>query len=107
MTAEVKIIELLTWAKKRKLAPEGIRPDDVYLCPVTQKLFVGRALRAHQRRTALWIPNQRGLAQIGIRTKLKKVGHMVTMKAGPFEGAGVGEPEAALSMVNQIMKLAA
>lgn len=108
MTAEAKIIELLGWMQRHGMSPKAIEEGDRYLCPVTNKIVRGRSLNAYQRRKAFWIPTQKGLERVGLKVEKGRAGPLTTISLGPFFGAGCGEEEAALSMIQQIrVKLAA
>lgn len=104
LTPESKVIDLLAWAKDHGLQPSNPRKDDLFLEPFSKRIVKFRDLKPHQHRTAYWIPNRRGLAQLGLSTTMTKVKDMVVMQGRNLIGAGVGESEAALSLVNQMRK---
>jgi hypothetical protein len=99
---EDKFIDLLTWIKERNLEPRVPSRNDRYLCLFTKKMIPFDRLKPHQRRTSLWIPTARGLNQRGFRVETRNLGHLVVAKSHRFMGAGAGESEAVLSLLNRI-----
>jgi len=102
LTPETLIMDLLAWAKTHGFEPKTPRQDDHYLEPFTGRIFHWRDLKPHQRPRAYWIPTQRGLKDLGLRTR-KTTHQDFTILEGKFlVGAGEGEREAALSILNQM-----
>jgi len=95
-------IDLLSWVKERNLAPEVPANSDLFVCPFTRKMSRYRNLKPHQRRTALWIPTAKGLNRQGFRVRMKNLGHLVMAESHKFQGAGPGEHEAMLSLLNRV-----
>jgi hypothetical protein len=97
---EYRIIELLHWAKNQGIFPRRVRKADTYLCPISRRLVQGQALR--QPQDALWVPNEKGLKELGLKVQKGKIGPLTTMSSGDFMGAGPGEGEAALSLIQEM-----
>jgi len=109
MNTEQKIMDLLAWVKARGFPPEEIQKNDLYLCPITKRMLRGRCLNKWQREHAFWIPNRAGIERHGFKVDMSYIGGcIVEMKlktVQPFQGAGVGESEAAMSLLNNIRRL--
>lgn len=105
MQPEAQIIDLLEWARDHGIKPRTEKPKDLFLEPFSKRLMFRKDLKPHQRRYALYIPGRRTLRDLGMRTESVKMHSCVLLRGGPLTGAGVGEHEAALSLVNQ-MRLA-
>lgn len=103
MSIESRVIDLLHWIKERGIQPERANPKDLYFCPFTRRVRQYRRMQPHQRRTALWIPNAKGLERLGVQLKVETLDHSLTRVSTPYlEGAGAGEEEACLSFLSQV-----
>ncbi len=102
LTPETKIIELLEWAARHGFNPVRPRRNDLFLEMASRRLVRYRDLQPHQLRGAYWIPNQKGLQRLGLKITTAKVAGLTVLRSSNFIGAGPGEHEAALSMVNHM-----
>jgi len=107
MNPAEKIIELLRWIKKLDVSPKHPATDELFLNPVSQTISTWQDLRWYQKSSALWIPSVKGLRDKGIKALVwdvakLKVAHCTLANTLIFTGAGPGEPEALLSMFNQL-----
>lgn len=103
-TPEAQVIDLLAWAKAHGIEPKEPSPNDIYLEFFSQRLIRHRDLQPHQKRTAYWIPNRAGLRRLGLDTRMAKIQGLTVVKAAHLTGAGEGEVEASLSLINQIRR---
>jgi len=101
MSVEQKFIELLSYMKDRGLVPERYSPMDRFLNPFTRRIARGHQVKPHQREHVLWIPTAKGIRVHFPDLKLENCRGTIiaTTKSGDL-GAGVGEAEAILSLVN-------
>lgn len=102
MSPQNNIIELLYWIRARGFQPRTPRAKDRFLCPMTNRISQYRDLQEHQRRFALWIPSVKGLKKLGLAPKMTPIGTIMTAKVNRFEGAGPGEEEALLSLMQNM-----
>jgi hypothetical protein len=102
LTPENKIIDLLEWATRHGFIPDRPARNDLYLEVASRRIVRHRDLQPHQRRSSYWIPNIRGLKRLGLPVRKSRISDMIVVEALNFTGAGLGEHEAALSMVNHM-----
>jgi hypothetical protein len=105
MTAQHKVIELLEWAKSHGLEPSRPSGSDLMLCPIRHQLIRARNLSMHIRQHAYWIPTRKGLKELGLPTKKEKIAGLVVLRSRHLTGAGPGEHEAALSLLNNLRQM--
>jgi len=104
MSPEYLILELLYWMRKHGFTPRKYRRDDRFLNPFTKKIATRDQLSEHQLRYALWIPNAHGLKDQLPALEVERVGAMTMARSGERLGAGPGEGEALLSLLNDMRK---
>lgn len=104
MSPEFLILELLYWMRKHNLVPKKFHRDDRFLNPFTKKISCHDQMTDHQRAYSLWIPTRRGLRDLVPSLEMESVGAMVIAKDGLMIGAGPGESEALLSLMNDRRK---
>lgn len=102
MGTEARIIELLYWIRDRGLIPRRPVRGDRFLCPITRRISTFQQLQPHQTRTALWIPTVQGLKDKGIHMETEDLGQLTVVKTHRYLGAGPGEAEAVLSLLNRV-----
>lgn len=103
MNPETKIIDLLCWIQERGFSPKGISAKEKYLCPITRTILPGKRARGYGS-PLLWIPSLRGAKRQGVNLVRDQVGSLVRVRGRRFEGVGPGEPEAMLSMFNEMRR---
>jgi hypothetical protein len=102
VSAEQHLIDLLRWIHEANLAPSRPGRRDQFLNPFTKRITRFSRLARHQRRYVLWIPNARGLRPRFPDLKLEAVEGLTIVTAEGGLGAGTGEPEALLSLLNHL-----
>lgn len=104
LAPENKIVDLLEWAARHGFKPRRPGRNDLFLLPDGAVFTVKRhrELEPHQHRAAYWLPDMRGLASLGLPVRKLNVKGLTVLKVLNFMGAGEGEHEAALSVVNQM-----
>lgn len=101
-----KVIDLLRWMKEKGLAPIKPARHDRFLNPFTRRISHRKNLAAHQLEVSLWIPDLRGMRQLIPAIEMEKVRGTILASAHGFCGAGPGESEALLSLVNDFRRAA-
>lgn len=105
-TPEQGILELLYWMRSEGLLPEKYAGSDRFLDPFTRRLTTKIQLKAHQIKYFLWIPTVEGLKHFFPDIKMERVGDLDLITAAGYLGAGPGENEAMLSLINNIKQAA-
>jgi len=100
MSIEAQIIDLLYWTRNL-LRPEG-KPYDRYLNPFTNKLARKDQMRQHQVDRSLWIPTLEGVAPKMPGIQRGEVEGFTVFTYEDHFGAGVGESEALLSLLQDV-----
>lgn len=106
MNIENRILELLYWVQGEGLTPINFNGNDRFLNPITKRIATKTCLKSHQLSNNLWIPTVKGLKRFYPDIQLEKVGGMCLVTANGKLGAGLGESEAMLSLLNDIRQAA-
>jgi hypothetical protein len=103
MNIEREFLNLLYWIREIGLTPKKVSRHDRFLNPFTNKVAPNHRLSENQRRHSLWVPTLDGIRRILPRLKHEICGHMhiITDERG-YVGAGPGETEALLSLLNNV-----
>jgi hypothetical protein len=108
MSVEQKFIELLSYMRDRGIVPDRFNAMDRFLNPFTRRIARGYQLKPHQRAHVLWIPTEKGIKPHFPDIKLESCrGTIIATTKSGFLGAGVGESEAILSLVQDHRRQAA
>jgi len=105
MSVEQKIVDLLYYIREAFPAPRTHRHDR-YLNPFTRRIQVRSRMQKHQLAHALWIPTVRGLKRALPGLRMEMCRGTVIVSVPGYLGAGCGESEALLSLVNDIRRAA-
>jgi len=100
MSEQKKIIDLLKWVNKR-FSKRQPMVNDRWLNPITLQI------EANRNYNNLWIPNVEGLRALGVELAEVDLQGLKLLEVNGLFGAGVGDEEATLSVLNQVRKYAA
>lgn len=100
MNIEQKFLDLLYWIRDLGLTPEHPRRTDRFLNPYTKRITTYDPKKRHQLRHLLWLPNEAGVRAHLPSVKVEPAAGLTTARVGRWVGAGAGESEALLSLLN-------
>lgn len=101
-TVKRKVIDLLQWVKDVGFEPTHHNILDRHVNPFTNRLGYYGSLPQSRYKYMLWVPSSRGLRGVLPNLKLETINGMVVATAGPYMGAGVGESEALISLMQDL-----
>lgn len=102
MHPQAHYLELLKWIHQFGFRPAQIPGEDLCLCPFTKRIKRYRDFQPHQKRNVYWIPNVKGLRELGIHVELEKRREGTIIANDYFLAFGVTEKEACLSLMNSV-----
>lgn len=101
MSAQDKVIDLLHWMKEKGLVPTDSCRGERFINVFTQRIERHRK-RPTRTSHLLWIPSEKGIRNHLPDLEIADCDGLTIARSGNHIGAGPGESEAILSLVNRM-----
>lgn len=102
MSVESRIIDLLYWMMATGFRPVKFCRKDRFLNPITKRIRLLNQLNESQVNYNLWIPTVDGLKHVLPGLTIEEVDGLKLVTYNGRIGAGTGESEAILSLLNDM-----